>query len=100
MANFFDAVTGADTTKVQVKKGAKFRIGLYGGGPGPKFERLNVTTAEGTGSKLAEKDPAVTFVKELSSWRFLYEIDPSKMQGKTVRACINGGDYSAPLGVT
>jgi hypothetical protein len=99
MANFFDAVTGEDIAKIEVKKGSKFKIGLYGGGPPPQYERLNVTTAEGTGNKLADKDPAVTFLKEVGSWRFLYEIDSNKMQGSSIRACINGGDYSKPAAV-
>jgi len=103
MANFFDGITGEAITALEVKKGSKFKLGLYGGGPAPKYERLNVTTATvpGPNPKLNEKDPAVTFVKEIAkgSSMFLYEINSARMQGPVVRACYNGDDYSEAVDV-
>jgi hypothetical protein len=94
MANFFNASSGEDITTLKVTKGTKFRIGLYGGAPGGV--RLNVTTAR-DGSDAKAPDPAVTFIAEQGSWRLIYEIDSSRMQGEKVRACWDGNDYSAPV---
>jgi hypothetical protein len=103
MANFFDAITGEGITRLEVKKGVKFRLGLEGGGPGPKYERLNVTTsaAVSPSEQLKAADKAVKFLKEepKGSKKFFYEIDPDTMQGSSVRACWNGSDYSAPVTV-
>jgi cell wall-associated NlpC family hydrolase len=100
MANFFDAVTEASITSIRIRKGTKFRIGLYGGGPPPDFARLNVTTDPGAGESLKTPDPAVTFVTEIRSWNFIYEIDADKIKSTRVRACYNGSDYSAPVQVS
>ena len=94
MANFFDAFSGKDITALQITKGSKFRIGLYGGAPGGV--RLNVTTAGDSGDAKAP-DPAVKFLSEQGSWRLIYEVDSSRIQSNKVRACWNGSDYSAPV---
>jgi len=104
MANFFNPITGDDITTMEVRNNSKFRLGLKGGGPGPDYDRLNVTTNPATAPSplLMLADPAVHFLKETAkgSWEFIYEIDASKMQGASVRACWNKGDYSAPVVVT
>jgi cell wall-associated NlpC family hydrolase len=103
MANFFDAITGAEITNLEIKQGVKFRLGVDGGGPPPKNERLNVTTSSATAPSelLKASDPAVKFIKEdpKGSRKFIFEIDPAKMQGSTVRACWNGSDYAAAVTV-
>ena len=103
MSNFFDAITGESITRLEVKQGAKFRLGLDGGGPPPKFEPLNVTTspAKAPNPLLKAADPAVKLIKEdpKGSRKFVYEIDQANMQGSSVRACWNGSDYSAPVAV-
>jgi len=103
MSNFFDVSTSDGITRLEVRQGARFRLGLDGCGPPPKFERLNVTTSPATApsQQLMAPDKAVQFIKEdpKDSRRFIYEIDPSKMQGPSVRACWNGSDYSAPVRV-
>ena len=100
MANFFDAYTGKDITSLRVTKGAKFRIGLYGGAPGGV--RLNVTTAaeDGNTTTAAAPDPAVKFITEKGEWRFIYEIDSNTIRNHKVRACWNGNDYSSPVVLT
>jgi hypothetical protein len=104
VANFFDPITGQDITRLDALSGVKFRIGLYGMGPAPNFDRLNVTTnpAPVSSALLNAKDSAVVFVNESpkGSLRFIYEIDPAKMQGDVVRACWNGFDYSQSVSVT
>jgi hypothetical protein len=104
MANFFDVITGAGITALEVRQGVKFKLGLSGGGPAPKYERLNVTTsaAAAPSQQLTVEDKAVVFIKEdpPGSKQFIYEIDPSKMQSPRVRACWSGADYSAPVTVT
>jgi hypothetical protein len=97
MANFFDAFSGRDITTLNVTKGSKFRIGLYGGAPGGV--RLNVTTAK-DGSDAKAPDPAVKFIAEQGSWRLIYEIDSNRIQSEKVRACWDGNDYSAPVALT
>ncbi len=97
MANFFDASSGKDITALQITKGSKFRIGLYGGAPGGV--RLNVTTAR-EGADAKAPDPAVRFITEQGSWRLIYEIDASRIQSEKVRACWDGNDYSAPVALT
>jgi hypothetical protein len=104
MANFFNPITGEGITTLEVREGTKFLLGLDGGGPGPKYDRLNVTTcpAAPPSALLDAKDPAVRLTKDppKGSWKFIYEIDPAKMQGPKVRACCDGGDYSAAVAVT
>jgi hypothetical protein len=101
MANFFNPITGDDITAMDVKDKSKFRLGLRGGGPGPNYDRLNVTTNPATApnAQLMVADPAVHFIKETAkgSWDFIYEIDSTKMQGTSVRACWNNSDYSEPV---
>ncbi len=103
MSNFFDVSTGESITRLEFKKGVKFRVGLDGGGPPPKNEPLNVTTAtaQAPSDLLKAADPAVKLIKEdpKGSRKFTYEIDPAKMQGTQIRACWNGSDYSAPVAV-
>jgi hypothetical protein len=104
MSNFYDLSTGEAITTLAYKKGVKFRLGLDGGGPPPKNEPLNVTTvtAKSPSDLLKAADPAVKLIKEdpKGSRKFVYEIDPSKMQGSSLRACWNGSDYSAPVTVS
>ncbi len=104
MANFFNAITGDGITTLEVRKGSKFLLGLEGGGPAPKYERLNVTTCPAAAGdpKLAAKDPAVHLTKDpgKSIWKFIYEIDSTKMQGTSIRACCDGSDYATPVAVT
>jgi hypothetical protein len=103
MANFFNPITGDDITTMEVRDNSKFRLGLKGGGPGPNYDRLNVTTSPATPPSvlLMAADPAVHFIKETAqgSWQFLYEIDSAKMQSHSVRACWNNSDYSEPVEV-
>jgi hypothetical protein len=104
MANFFHTITGDGITSLEVRRNSKFRVGLEGGGPAPKYERLNVTTspAAAPDAELAAKDPAVRLTQDppKESWKLIYEIDPAKMQSNKVRACWNNSDYSEPVVVT
>lgn len=104
MANFFNPITGDGITELEVRRNAKFRLGLDGGGPAPDYKPLNVTTCTNTAPDpgLAAKDPAVRLTQDppKEKWKFIYEIDAAKMQGNKVRACWNGSDYSAPVVVT
>ena len=104
MANFFHTITGDGITTLEVKRNTKFRVGLEGSGPAPKYDRLNVTTSPATppDAQLALKDPAVRLTQDppKESGKFIYEIDPAKMQSNQIRACAGTSDYSAPVVVT
>jgi hypothetical protein len=104
MANFFNTITGDGITTLEVRRNIKFKVGLEGGGPAPAYERLNVTTSAATApdAQLGLKDPAVRLTQDppKEKWKFIYEVEPAKMQSSQVRACVNGSDYSEPLVVT
>lgn len=99
MANFFDPKTRAGITTVTAVKGAKVKVGLFGGGPGPDFQRLKLSTETApSATSLAQSDPAVSLAQDLGSWNFIYEIDTSRMRSDTLHACLdNGVDYAAPV---
>jgi hypothetical protein len=104
MANFFNTISGDGITTLEVRRNTKFRVGLDGGGPGPNYDKLVVTTcpAASPDPQLSVKDPAVRLTQDppKEKWKFIYEIDPANMQSNKVRACINGADYSEPVVVT
>ncbi len=104
MAKFFNPITGEDITTLEVRRTTKFRIGLEGNGPSPDFKRMNVTTCTNAApdGQLNESDPAVRLAQNppKEAGKFIYEIDPAKMQGHRIRACVNGADYSEPVVIT
>lgn len=104
MANFFNTITGDGITALEVRKNAKFRIGLDGCGPAPDFKPLNVTTCGNAAPdvQLGAKDPAVRLTQDppAEKWKYIYEIDPATMQSNKVRAISNNADYSEPVVVT
>lgn len=92
MANFQDA-SGKGLTNLTLRPGALTVISLWGGGP--NGERLEVVC----GSRFTAKVDEIKVSNPRAHTRY-FQVIPLVPGGTTIRALLNGGDYSEPVHLT